>query len=219
MQSPCELVIWDWNGTLLDDHWLALDCANAMLARRGLPVMDASRYREIFDFPVRRYYERAGFDLNGEPFERLADEFIAAFDARVGECGLQPGAEAALAQIASRGIRQAVLSASRQTALEAGIEAAGIAPYFTDLRGLQDHFAVSKRDRGLELMRDAGVAPDRTVMVGDTTHDADVAEAMGVAVVLVAAGHQSRTRLAATGHPVIDELSGLAALLQGTFRR
>ena len=75
-------VIWDWNGTLFDDIDLVVAVANLMLVRRSLPEIDHARYREIFGFPVRGYYERIGFDLEREPFEELAVEFIAEYQAR-----------------------------------------------------------------------------------------------------------------------------------------
>ena len=69
-------IIWDWNGTLLDDAWLCRDVMNGMLRLRDMDFLSAERYREIFDFPIVRYYERIGFDLERESFE---DERVAAF--------------------------------------------------------------------------------------------------------------------------------------------
>ena len=82
----CSHVIWDWNGTLLDDVWLCVDIINAMLGRRGVPALDRERYRRIFDFPVPIYYERAGFDFSRETFAAAADEFCDEAARRVGEC-------------------------------------------------------------------------------------------------------------------------------------
>lgn len=208
-----DCVIWDWNGTLLDDLWLALEVANGMLARRALPTMDRDRYREIFDFPVEQYYRRAGFDFEHEPFSALAREFIDGYNARVGECGLQPAAHDTLERFAGAGVPQYVLSASRQSSLEEAISAAGIAEYFERLSGLSDHYAVSKRSAGAALVETIPVAAHRAVLVGDTVHDAEVAEAMGVPCVLIAAGHQSQQRLCRAGVPVFSSLDRWIASL------
>ena len=96
---PYDYIIWDWNGTLLDDLWLALEVANGMLRRRGLSEMDPNGYREIFDFPVETYYRAAGFDFSREPFPVLADEFIGEFNARVTECELHQGAREVLSAV------------------------------------------------------------------------------------------------------------------------
>ncbi len=85
-------VIWDWNGTLLNDVPHAVDTINFLLGPRGLPLMSIERYREIFSFPIRRYYETLGFDLQAESFADLCDQFIDRFMAKVGECALAPGA-------------------------------------------------------------------------------------------------------------------------------
>jgi phosphoglycolate phosphatase len=73
---PYKHIIWDWNGTLFDDAWLCIEIINAMLVRRGLTRLTPEEYEQIFDFPVRDYYSRIGFDFQVEPFEKLSDEFI-----------------------------------------------------------------------------------------------------------------------------------------------
>ena len=62
-------IFWDWNGTLLDDVWLCVDIINYMLIKRGKSEITQSQYREIFDFSVKGYYKKAGFDFKTEPFE------------------------------------------------------------------------------------------------------------------------------------------------------
>jgi len=202
-----DWIIWDWNGTLLDDVELALEVANGMLARRGLPVMDLERYRAIFDFPVERYYRAAGFDFDREPFHVLAGEFISEYNRRVGEAALHGEVPAVLSRINEAGLSQAVLSASRQQSLEEAVARFGVEEHFAALQGLPDHFAVSKTEVGRRLVRRLGLSGERTVMVGDTTHDAEVASEMGVRCVLIAGGHQSAERLERCAVPVYRTLS------------
>ena len=201
-----DWIIWDWNGTLLNDVELALDVANGMLARRGLPVMDLERYRAIFDFPVERYYRAAGFDFSTEPFEVAADEFISEYNRRVTEARLHDGVTSVLDGLRQAGIRQAVLSASRQHSLESAVASYDISDRFTSLQGLADHFAVSKSAAGHELMEFLSIPAGRALMIGDTTHDAEVAAHMGVDCALISAGHQSAERLERCGVPVYDSL-------------
>lgn len=204
-----DAIIWDWNGTLLDDLWLALEIANGMLSRRNLPTMDRDRYREIFDFPVSEYYRIAGFDFEAEPFSVLADEFIGEYNSRVGECRLQSAANQLLDGVETSGTRQVVLSASRESSLYDAVGHHGIVDRFETLQGLGDHFAVSKTDAGRQLVARLGASPRRTVMIGDTTHDFEVASEIGVTCILVGCGHQSMDRLAATGAPVFATLEDL----------
>ena len=87
-----EHIIWDFNGTLMDDAPLCINVMNSMLAKRGLPILTTGRYAEIFDFPVSLYYRRAGWDPERYPFEPLSDEFIAGYHAEKLTCPLRDGA-------------------------------------------------------------------------------------------------------------------------------
>ena len=118
MSLPYEVILWDWNGTLLDDAAFGRDIINAMLLSRGLPVKSREEHARLFDFPVIHYYERIGFDLKKEPFEVLSQEFIDAYYSEVKSCGLQKGSREILSTLQSFGYRQLVLSASRQDYLE-----------------------------------------------------------------------------------------------------
>lgn len=209
-----DVVIWDWNGTLLDDLWLALETANGMLRRRGLPEMDAHRYREIFDFPVQNYYRRAGFDFSREPFSVLAEEFIRGFNARIRECQLHTRVEEIVHTLRRRGISQIVLSASRERTLHEAVADRGLRPFFDALHGLQDDLAVSKTQVGLDLIAHHRLDAERAVMVGDTVHDAEVAREMGVDCILIASGHHARSRLETTGVPVYDTLGDVLLAAQ-----
>ena len=83
-------IIWDWNGTLLDDAWLCVDVMNGMLRERNLPERTIDQYREIFDFPVMDYYLKLGFDFGKEPFEEVGLEFIVRYNKRQKETTLHP---------------------------------------------------------------------------------------------------------------------------------
>ena len=64
-------IIWDWNGTLLDDVDICIDIINELLSIRNQQPLTRSRYREIFTFPVKDYYSKAGFDFTQEPFDKI----------------------------------------------------------------------------------------------------------------------------------------------------
>ena len=123
MPDPLDLsqyvhVIWDWNGTLLNDVDVARDAVNGMLRRRGLSPVNREQYQAAFDFPIEDYYQRLGFDFEIEPFSALAAEFHQAYQHVWRTCGLRPGADQSLRLAAEGGVQQSLLSASEQTALE-----------------------------------------------------------------------------------------------------
>lgn len=210
-------LIWDWNGTLLDDLDLSVDVMNTLLARRGLPRLDRARYHALFDFPVRTYYGRLGFDPVTDGFERLSVEFIAGYDARRLESGLHRDAVSVLAAAATAGMRQSILSAYRHETLHEIVAHFGLTPHFDHIAGLDNIHAHSKVALGRDLVRRLPVAPADILLVGDTLHDLEVARELGIGCALIAGGHHPAARLQATGARVYTDLAAFAAAhgLQG----
>ena len=209
-----ELILWDWNGTLLDDVALCVDALNRLLERHGyVQRYDLTSYREIFGFPIVDYYRRAGFDLAKHPFEDLAESYMADYIPASAACPLMEGAVEALAAFRAAGVRQVVLSASPVTTLQQQVTERGVQHYFDRLLGLGDIYAKSKVEVGLRYLAESGFDRRRAVMIGDSVHDFEVAQALGVHCVLQAAGHQPAAVLRATGASVADDVRQAAALI------
>jgi phosphoglycolate phosphatase len=202
-------IIWDWNGTLLDDMSLNLAIVNDMLRDRGLAALTVERYREVFTFPIRDYYENIGFDFSRESYEQLSLRFVATYRSRWHEIKLFPQARRILEQIQASGKTQSVLSAHQHDTLSEFVGTFSINHLFQHLIGLENTYAHSKVDQGRGLLAMLPHPEFEVVLVGDTLHDAEVAEAMGVNCVLVGHGHQSKERLQQCGVPVVDALSAL----------
>ena len=208
--SPIRQVLWDWNGTLLDDLTYAIGVRNRTFPAFGLPrIGSVAEYHRQFTFPVRRYYERAG--VTDETFVAVAHAWMAEYVRGFDAVPLHGDAVETLARFAAAGVRQAVLSATRRDMLESQIARFPIRAYFTDVLGLSDIYARSKEAVGLDYLARCGVPAASTLMIGDTLHDAEVARAMGTGCVLVARGHQSRETLLTAGVPVMDTLLEAAA--------
>jgi len=211
-----QFCIWDWNGTLLDDVQVCIGTMNRMLGKRGLPLLDLERYREIFTFPVQEYYRAAGFDFALEPFAALAEEYIVPYNRAALGCGLCPGALEALEQLREWGVRQVIVSASHQDSLREQVEGLGIAGYFDALLGIRDVLGAGKAGLAQEYLRSCGADMRQVWCIGDTLHDYEVAQEMGCPCVLVAQGHQSIQKLAQTGAPVLGSLRNLSKFFQKT---
>ncbi|MFH0878545.1 MAG: HAD hydrolase-like protein [Lentisphaerota bacterium] len=204
-------VMWDWNGTLFDDAGLCLEGMNELLCRRGMPLLSTERYQEIFDFPVIDYYRRAGFDFARESFQDLSVEFMEIYERRKVECGLHVHALEILHHINSIGLTQSVLSAYKQDLLESILDHFKLREGFVKVIGISDIFAASKLEQGRRWIADLGHPPTEVVLIGDTTHDFEVARAMGAACWLVPGGNQPRAKLEKCGVPVFDSLAEVMA--------
>ena len=205
-------IIWDWNGTLLDDLHAALQAVNTMLGRRGLPPLTRAAYREIFGLPVRPFYIKAGFVLENEDWDALAREFHTLFLAD-SSIRLYPQVPALLAELGARGISHSLLSVSKQSILDTLTRRYGIENRFDRIRGVDNLNGISKMDLGRDLLRELPFPPQEILMVGDTLHDAEVACGLGLPCLLVAAGHQSEKRLRSSGFPVIGSLDEIPVRL------
>jgi phosphoglycolate phosphatase len=212
-------VIWDWNGTLLDDVEHAITAINSLLEERGMPRVDTHSYRAQFGFPVRDFYEALGFDFVAEHFEHVSETFIARYKQVVATASVHTHGRATLAALRQHGVRQSVLSAMEVTMLGAMLETHGLTPYLDHVRGLDHLHATSKVDLGVDLMRvlaQDDLRPDEVLLVGDTLHDHETAAAMGCQCVLVAHGHQHETRLARTGARLLHSLAEVADHVMGS---
>jgi phosphoglycolate phosphatase len=200
-------ILWDWNGTLFDDVVLCSDIMNNILKRRGMGKITLEKYKNVFDFPVRNYYEAVGFtNLTDELFHELSVEFIQEYESRKLTFGLSEGAVEILEKINNQGIEQSVLSAYSQKTLEEIVKHFRISKYFIGLAGLDNIYAASKVENGKNWMKKLKLSRGEALMVGDTLHDKEVADEIGAESVLLSTGHQSKERLLQSGVPVIDSL-------------
>lgn len=202
--SEYKHVVWDWNGTLLQDIDHAVRTVNILLERRNIPLLTTASYKKNFHFPIRSYYQTIGFDLENESFEKLCEEFVDLFMKDIFSCSLVPGTKSLLEQIKTNGTKQSILSASDQHSLDRMIDHHQLRPHLDHVYGIADKFAASKVYRGKELLDLCQIPLKDTVLVGDTDHDMEVAHSLGIDLILVAHGHQEAEKLRSLHSRVIE---------------
>lgn len=205
-------IVWDWNGTLLDDTQACIAALNTLLRERRLPPLDTRRYRDSFAFPVRDFYRELGIDPEAGDWDALAARFHDLYLEQT--MTVPAAAHAAVRFVAAAGLPQSVLSACEQGILERLIARHGLSGCFRHVQGVDNLDGCSKLAAGRALLARLGLAARELLLIGDTLHDAEVAAALGCACLLVANGHQSRARLDTAGCPVISSLSELPATLR-----
>ena len=202
-----KLVIWDWNGTLLNDTAVSIESMNRMLARRGMSLLDEFRYKQIFRFPVKDYYVDLGFDFSTERYEELSVEFISNYRELQHKAGLHEGVQELLRSFHEKGLSQVILSAMERNTLISDISLRGIEGYFTAILGPEDHLAQGKTEIAERFLDTLNISPQHILMIGDTMHDFEVADLIGCECILVSQGHHSFERLVSTGTCVQKNLS------------
>ena len=210
---PYTHIIWDWNGTLLDDIQLCLRVINTLLSKRDLPTVSKNRYLEIFGFPVQDYYQKLGFDFSQEPFETISTEFITAYEAGRSNCPLMPDAWNILDSISKMGIAQSILSASKKDYLDEAVLDYGLEGIFCAVQGLDNHHAAGKAEIAQSFMTESDLDPKRVLLIGDTIHDGEIAREIGVDCWLIPNGHQSRHRLSSLNLPLLRSLVQVEKLI------
>jgi len=206
---PYKHIMWDWNGTLLNDAWMSVMVINKTLAKRKMPTIDQAHYQQIFGFPVIDYYRRLGFDFVDESFEVVGTEFIDGYEKHKFDVSLHEGVEEVLIKLSSLRVSHSILSAYKQNTLDELVAHFGLTHRFLKIVGLNNHYAHSKVDNAIKWMSELEYKPSEVLFVGDTEHDFEVAEAIGVDCVLIPGGHQNRAVLESTGAIVVDGIKNI----------
>ena len=207
-------VIWDFNGTVLADMQAGIRAVNEMLAPRGLSTIDdMETYRRAFRFPVEEYYRGLGFDFEKEDYKTvLAPLWVSLYNIYSRKSPIFDGVRELTAALRARGVRQSILSASEKGMMEAQLREREALACFDEIWGNDSIHAYGKNAlaaKWREAHPRAGA-----VLLGDTTHDFEVAWEMGADCILIAAGHHDAERLRSCGVPVVKDLFEAAALLE-----
>ncbi len=204
--SGFKHIIWDWNGTLVDDVQQVACVVNELLEEQGLPKISLDHYRDNFHHPVFDFYTSIGFDFTTYPFDNLCHSFNKKYGEKSSTMTLYSDAREIVQTIAKGQWQQSILSAAHEPLLRQSVRDYGIEEHFDHIYGLDNLHAVSKIERGHELITTSGINPSETVLIGDTDHDYEVAQKLGTNLILIARGHQSFKRLQALYPETLSEL-------------
>ena len=184
-------VIFDWNGTLLDD----VDCCYRtivdLMKHYNMKPISLEEYLAKFRFPVEEYYLDIGFDFSVHSFAALAEKWIGMYRHNQNYMRLFPNIPRFLADLYASGAKAHILTAAFEADVHDLTQKYGIGHFFANIYGQNNHHAVSKVIRGRELLDHLAIPSRDAVLVGDTDHDAEVALDLGVDAILLDQGHQA----------------------------
>lgn len=199
-------ILWDWNGTILNDTPVAFEATNILLERYGYPNITLEYYRDNIDTPIVNFYSKV-FDLNKHDIEMLDNEWDVLYNQLSDKIGLHKGIKELLRFFAEKNCRQVVLSAFKTDEITKYARKFSVEKYFQDILGTKNIVTESKTIRGKRYMKENNFAPEQTLYFGDTVHDFDTTLALGVDCMLFSGGQQSPKLLQQCGVPVFDSFA------------
>ncbi len=200
-----DRVMWDFNGTVLDDLDVGIKSANTLLARHGLPQLSGvEAYYSVFGFPIIDYYRRLGFDFSRLSFSELANEWVDIYLENVSAAPARRGIKNITEKISLLGIKQTLFSMTETNMLMHQLSLISMENSFDEIVGKDDIYASGK----LALAKKWAESHigENILYIGDTTHDAESAEIIGAKCILISGGHESKETLLGSGLPVIDSI-------------
>ncbi len=210
-----KYIFWDFNGTILDDLELSLDLLNEILVNENKSPITKEKYLEIFGFPIRDYYKKAGIFYDDENFMRIANYFIENYQPKSLLIDLHEGIKELLEYFYNNGVKNICLSASEINNLEEQLKHYDIYKYFHKVIGTDNVIALGKDTLGINYLKEEKIDPKEALYIGDTTYDYEISKKMGIKCLLFTKGHHSIKRLKSTGAILINNINDIIKCIKG----
>ena len=197
-------IIWDWNGTILNDAALCVRIVNQILDEFKLEPVTVEFYRNNFSFPVSQYYKKLGLPSDTRSYNNISKRFINEYRKLFYSIDLQDFVLECIKQFQLNQISQSILSASKINDLNVFTAYYKINHYFSKLSGVDNILANGKFDIGNAHLVELSSEISEILLIGDTIHDAEVASQLGINCLLFSGGHNSKKLLSSCPFPVVD---------------
>jgi len=207
-------IIWDWNGTIVNDAYLFVDIMNITLTKYKLQNITLNDYKTKFCFPIKTYWKNLGFNFNDATFNIMNHEFIKLYQNQMKEPLLHNQITDVLNYAKNNSINQFILSASEHSMLNQLAQYYKINNYFKDIVGVDNLNACGKEKLGISLVEKYNIDVNKTILIGDSEYDSIVAKSIGCKAILVSFGHIDGKRLKKTGDMIIDNYNDLITLFK-----
>ncbi len=205
-----DLLVFDWDGTLMDSTRVIAASLQAACGALGIAIPTERDARYVIGLGLSDSLDHVAPGLDESGRRRLAERYRHHFLAREHEAPLYGGVREMLTDLRGRGRRLAVATGKARRGLDRALEATGLASWFEATRCADEGFAKPHPDMLLMLMDLTGVVPGRAVMVGDTTHDLELAANAGVGAIAVSYGAHDEELLAT--RPALARCASVAEL-------
>ncbi len=207
-----KYVFWDFNGTIADDVGIALNCVNDMLFRKGRAPITLDDYYTYVENPIIGFYYHI-LPPEEIDFDEISVQFHSDY-ARHGEkLHLVAGAKELFERLKAEGVKQYIVTANNLQEVLDFCDKLGITQYMDKILGAEDSLVDSKIDRVKMLFNSLNISSNEAIFVGDTLHDLEAANNIGVDCVLVSYGHQGKRLLSEHNAFCVDSLKEVAEII------
>jgi len=195
-----KTIIWDWNGTLLNDVDVNINIVNKMLADFDIPTISKDRYRSIFSFPIYAFYKELGFEIDDNPslYEALIEKYNKMYCDQLLSGSLFPNVENMLQYLHKFNVQNIILSGQNQKDLGVQVDYFGIRKHFHLVKGSKQKDASDKKQQLSNILQCQNLSAKDILIIGDTIFDWELAATYGSPCVLLTHGHQDEKTLSQT---------------------
>ncbi len=205
-------IFWDFNGTIIDDVGNALQCVNDMLERKGRQPITLDDYYTYVETPIIGFYRHI-LPPDELDFQDISRQYHSDYARHINETGLAEGAYELLHKLKAMGVHQYIITANILSEAEELIEKFGISACFDKILGAENTLAESKIDRAKAFFKELNINRNDAILIGDTLHDLETANALGIDCVLVSYGHQGRRLLEEHNAFTVNSLKDVEKIL------
>ena len=210
-----ELLVFDWDGTLVDSTAIIATAIQRACCDLGLPAPADVAARFVIGLGLADALRHVAPTLSPDDYPRLTERYREHYLARDADIPLFPGAREMLDELDARGFLLAVATGKSRVGLARALAHQGLEHRFVASRCADEGFPKPHPDMLLTLMQRCGVEPSQTLMIGDTSHDLELARNAGASALAVTYGAHAADGLAALSPlAMVSSIAELSAWLE-----
>lgn len=191
MMSSWKYILWDWNGTILDDFKYNYNIINTLLASRNLPQVSVEKYRTVFCFPIKEFYKKIGFNCEPTEYYRLVADYQQAYEANINKIKITKGVYETIKMLHSLEIKQIIFSSCNKSTVQHQLPLYNdLASYIDEIVAQDNDLADGKESLAISWGEKTKISWKDVLIIGDTYYDQEVANNLGCDCILISSGHQ-----------------------------